>query len=169
MVYSAAKPAATASGVSAVYGGTTAVRLKPYTGPRIAAGPVATTSSIKKAAPLAAGFLGPTGIVAGPDNHLYVANYLKNEVYRVSPTDGSKAIMTRQGLNGPIGMVWNAARQEWYVANYRGNSISRINTNGTATTLASNLHKPYMLMLDEARQMLYITEQETNAIAKIKL
>jgi DNA-binding beta-propeller fold protein YncE len=107
--------------------------------------------------------------MTGPDHNLYVANYMKNEVYRVSPETGAKTLLTHSGLNGPVGMVWNPTLQEWYVANYKGNSISRISPEGKTTVLADNLHKPYMLLLDNSRQTLYITEQETQSISRLKL
>jgi Tfp pilus assembly protein PilF len=124
---------------------------------------------LKKATAISTGHSGPTGMVMGPDNALYVANYLKNALYKVSTTSDTKALVTQEGLNGPIGLVWNPTRQEWYVANYKSNSVARIQRNGKASTLASNLHKPYMLLLDEPTQTLYVSEQASNSIARIKL
>jgi DNA-binding beta-propeller fold protein YncE len=158
---------------SMVYGNTN-VRLKaitPNAKPALALTPKTPTGHVgwHKAQVISVGHGGPTGIVPGPDNALYVASFLKNVVYRVPAEGGSKAVLTAQGLSGPVGMVWNPTRQEWYVANYKSNTVARILPSGQVSTLTANLHKPYMLMLDMPKQTLYVTEQDTNAVSRIKL
>jgi hypothetical protein len=164
LVYQA--PAATA-----VYGNTT-LKLKPYTKPAATTPAIKPlVSSAKTGVPVVVSraHRGPTGIGQGPDNHsVYVANYISNTLYKVNDA-GSKTLVTSQGMSGPIGLVWNPTRQEWYVANYKGNSITRIKPDGKATVVSNQLKKPYMLLLDEPRQTLYVTEQETNTVSKIKL
>ena len=161
---------ASAVAASAVYGNTT-IRLKPYTKPT--ATPVktsaTTTGSPGSRTVVSFGHKGPTGIGQGPEaDSLYVANYLNNSLYKVNASS-VKTLVTTEGLSGPIGMVWNPTRQEWYVANFKGNTVTRIKPNGKATLVSDKVRKPYMLLLDEPRQTLYVTEQETNTVSKIKL
>jgi Tetratricopeptide repeat len=157
---------ASAVAASAVYGNTT-IRLKPYTKP--AAQHTSSAGVPGSRTVMSYGHKGPTGIGQGPDaSSVYVANYLSNSLYKVNATTG-KSLVTTQGLSGPIGLVWNPTRQEWYVANYKGNSVTRIKPDGKASVVSSTVRKPYMLLLDEPRQTLYVTEQETNTVSKIKL
>jgi tetratricopeptide (TPR) repeat protein len=115
----------------------------------------------------ARGFMGPTGMVIGANNHFYVANYTKNQVLKVL-ADGKNAVFA-EGLSGPVGMVYNPRNQYLYVANYLDNTVARISPDGKVSTMASGLRKPYHLLLDEAKQVLYVSEQETNAISLIRL
>jgi hypothetical protein len=126
-----------------------------------------TMSAAPKKQAFASGFMGPTGMVLGPNGKMYVANYMRNEIYQLSPS-GQKQLFAR-GLNGPIGLVFNPKTQDLYVANYRENTIARVSSAGKVSTLASGFKKPYQLMLDETNQVLFVSEQESNAISRVKL
>ncbi len=118
---------------------------------------------------VAKGFFGPTGMAVGEGGNLFVANYSKNLIYRVD-SKGQKQVFTQNnGLKGPVGLVYNPAFREFYVANYLGNTISRISLDGKVSTLASGLKKPYYLMLDLINNALYISEQESNTVSRIRL
>jgi len=148
---------------------TNATPVKPTTTP--------TTVTPASSAPFKAGvlelvakdFAGPTGIAITNDGTLLVANYSKNLIERVSGT-GQKTVWVKDGgLNGPVGMAYDARTQLLYVANYLGNSITRVDAAGKTSALVSNLKKPYFLKLDSTTNTLYVTEQETNSMSRIKL
>ena len=115
----------------------------------------------------AEGFFGPTGITQGADGSIFVASYSKNAIYRVLTNGQKELFASGQGLNGPVGLAYNPRRQEFYVANYLGNTVSRINANGQISTLLTGLNKPYYLHLDHRSGTLFISEQETNAVSAI--
>ncbi len=117
----------------------------------------------------AEGFFGPTGITAGLNGGLFVANYSKNAIYRVLPNGNKEVFAQGDGLDGPVGLVFNPRSQEFYVANYLGNTISRVSGSGVISSMASGLKKPYYLFLDPASNTLFISEQETNTVSRIKI
>lgn len=115
------------------------------------------------------GFFGPTGITIGPGGYLYVANYSKNQIYRVG-ANGEKQLFTKdENLNGPMGLTYNPKRDELYVANYLKNTVAKIDRTGKVDVVASGLKKPYNLFLDLNSDMLYVSEQETSSISRIAL
>lgn len=128
--------------------------------------PIDTKGSIEN---YAEGFAGPTGMALGPNNQLYVANYSKNRIDRVSSNGEPLAFFDEEGLKGPIGMVYNAQRDEFYVANYLDNNVVKITSTGKLSVLSSDLNKPYNLILDSKNHLLYVSEQGTNRVSKIHL
>jgi tetratricopeptide (TPR) repeat protein len=117
----------------------------------------------------AEGFLGPTGITQGPDGAIFVANYSKNRIDKVA-TNGQRTTYAEGGeLNGPIGLVYDTANGNLYTANYLKNNVVRITPFGEQSVLASGLKKPYYLLLDNRNRALYVSEQETNTVSKIKV
>lgn len=116
------------------------------------------------------GYDGPTGIAIGPGGYMYVANYSKNQIYRVG-AGGEKSVFAQgEGIKGPIGLAFNPKTNELYVANYLLNSVSRINASGKVSTLVSSLNKPYNLFMDTVNNVLYVSEQDpANQISKIAL
>lgn len=131
--------------------------------------PVNVDSAKVSVKPFSKGFFGPTGMTLDPEGYLYVANYSKNLVYKVSAT-GDKTLFAKSDLlGGPIGLTFNPKTQDMYVANYLKNTVSKISPKGDVTTIASGLSKPYNLFLDTYNNVLYVGEQETNAISKIEL
>lgn len=117
----------------------------------------------------AQGFFGPTGLAMGRDGALFVANYSKNQIFRITP-DGTKSVFAQSDLlKGPVGLVYHPGTQELFVANYLGANILRISADGRASVMATGLKKPYYLLLDSARNLLYVSEQDTNTVARIRL
>lgn len=116
------------------------------------------------------GYDGPTGIAIGPGGYMYVANYSKNQIYRVG-SGGEKTVFAQgEGLKGPIGLAYNPKTNELYVANYLLNSVARITASGKVSTLVSGLNKPYNLFMDTVNNVLYISEQDpANQISKVAL
>lgn len=119
--------------------------------------------------PFSKGFFGPTGMTIGPGGYLFVANYSKNAVYKVSATGDKTVFASSESLGGPIGLTFNPKTQDMYVANYSKNSVARISPKGDVTVIATGLSKPYNLFLDTYNNVLYVSEQETNAVSKIEL
>lgn len=115
------------------------------------------------------GFFGPTGMALTPDGSLLVANYSKNLIYRVSPSGDKTVYAEGEGLQGPLGLAFDSANGVLYVANYLGSNVVRITPMGKVSVLASGLNKPYNLLLDTQKKLLYVTEQETNTVSKILL
>jgi tetratricopeptide (TPR) repeat protein len=115
------------------------------------------------------GYDGPTGITIGPGGFMYVANYTKNQIYRVG-ANGDKSVFIQGDLiKGPIGLVYNPKGNELYVANYLLNNIVRVNAAGKASLLTGGLGKPYNLYLDSVNNILYVSEQEGNIISRVLL
>jgi len=142
------------------------------TDPNFSAGTASLASMQPQKLPVetvANGFFGPTGITAGINGALFVANYSKNAIYKVSPNGNKEVFAQGNGLDGPVGLVFNPRNSEFYVANYLGNSIAKVNANGVITPMASGLKKPYYLYLDTPSNTLFVSEQETNTISRIKI
>ncbi|MDH4378750.1 MAG: tetratricopeptide repeat protein [Vampirovibrionales bacterium] len=147
---------------------TTTTIVKPTTTPTTPKPMVTTAFKAGTVELVAKDFAGPTGIAITNDGTLLVANYSKNLIERVSGT-GQKTVWVKDGgLNGPVGMAYDSRTQMLYVANYLGNSITRVDAAGKTSALVSNLKKPYFLKLDN-NNTLYVTEQETNSMSRIKL
>lgn len=109
---------------------------------------------------------GPTGITKDSAGNMYVANYSTNTIIKVSPA-GNRTVLAKGGLiNGPIGLVANSYGNI-YVASYLSNQIVKITPDGKTSTLLKGINKPYYLYLDKAG-MLYVSEQGSNSIIKIK-
>jgi tetratricopeptide (TPR) repeat protein len=115
------------------------------------------------------GLFGPTGMAITPDGTIFVANYSKNQICRVSNKGDKTVFVQGKDLNGPIGLVRDPRNGSLYVANYLKNNIIRVDQEGQVSVLASGLKKPYNLLLDTLTNTLYVTEQETNTISRIKL
>jgi len=132
--------------------------------------PAAATSSSKlMLQTFSKGYDGPTGIAIGPGGFMYVANYSKNQIYKVG-ANGDKALFAQgDEIKGPIGLVYNPKLNELYTANYLLGNITRINAAGKTGVLVSGLNKPYNLYLDAVNNVLYVSEQESNTISRIVL
>lgn len=141
----------------------------PITQPATNTAANTTTTTPGKPEIVAKEFSGPTGIAIGADGTLFVANYSKNVIDRIAPNGQKSQIDGGGNLNGPVGLVYHPVTQELFVANYLGNTITRIAPNGQAMTLAKDLKKPYYLNIDVARNSLYVSEQETNTVSRIRL
>ena len=130
---------------------------KPYPTPKL---------SVKT---FAKDFLGPTGIAMDRKGTLYVADYSKSLIYKVNPYGEKSVFAEGEGLHGPIGLAVDDKTGDLFVANYAQNNIAKVDSYGDVSIVASGLNKPYYLYLDRDQRVLYISEQETNTISKIKL
>lgn len=115
------------------------------------------------------GFSGPTGVAVDAKGVLYVANFSKNTIYKVTPKGEKKLLASGTGINGPVGMTIDRKTGDLYIANHLDNTVSRISPDGKVTVVATGLKKPYNIFLDEAQRFLYVSQQETNSIARIQL
>ena len=112
-------------------------------------------------------FHGPTGIIKDSKGNLYVANFTSSSLVQISPTGTRKIIAKGKPLSGPIGLVADSA-DNIYVANYLANTVVKITPQGEITTVLKGVNKPYYLFLDKTG-MLYVSEQGTNTVIKIKI
>ena len=116
---------------------------------------------------IATGFSSPSGLTFDRLGNLYVANYSKNTVDRIS-RDGTKSEFSAGGhLKGPIGLAADETGNI-YVANYNGGTVARITPAGISTVIATGFKKPYYLILDKG-QNLFVSQQEDNSIIRISL
>ncbi|MBI1271247.1 tetratricopeptide repeat protein [bacterium] len=116
---------------------------------------------------IATGFSSPSGLTFDRLGNLYVANYSKNSVDRIS-RDGTKSEFSAGGhLKGPIGLAADETGNI-YVANYNGGTVARITPAGISTVIATGFKKPYYLILDKG-QNLFVSQQEDNSIIRISL
>lgn len=129
----------------------------------------ATSASARRAEPFASQLAGPTGMALGPNGELYIANYSKNSIIKVMPDGRRTTIVEGQGLSGPIGLVRDPRSGDLFVANYQKDNILRVTQQGMVQVLATNVKKPYNLLLDSLSNTLYVSEQETNSISRVKL
>ncbi len=116
---------------------------------------------------IATGFSSPSGLTFDRFGNLYVANYSKNTVDRIS-RDGTKQEFSAGGhLKGPIGLAADETGNI-YVANYNGGTVARITPAGISTVIATGFKKPYYLILDKGKN-LFVSQQEDNSIIRISL
>lgn len=116
---------------------------------------------------IATGFASPSGLTFDRLGNLYVANYSKNSVDRIS-RDGTKSEFSKGGhLKGPIGLAADDAGNI-YVANYLGGTVARITPAGISTIIATGFKRPYYLILDKGNN-LFVSQQEDNSIIRISL
>lgn len=108
----------------------------------------------------------PTGITSDKFGNIYVSGFSDNTIYKITP-DGKRIIFLKDTrLNGPIGMVSDNSGNI-YVSNYNSNNVLKIGTNGTVSTLISNVQKPYGMHI--SGNMLFVSSQGTNSILRYKL
>jgi tetratricopeptide (TPR) repeat protein len=117
----------------------------------------------------ATGFSGPTGIAQDTNGFLIVANYSKHCIDKVNQQGEHTSLVCNGGISGPVGVVVDRVTGLIYVANHIGNTVARITPDGKVTIISKNLSQPYNLYLDEQHRQLYVTQQKTNSIARIKL
>lgn len=127
--------------------------------------PVATGDAVE----FATGFAGPTGIAQDNVGFLYVANYSKHCIDKVSANGQHTQLVCNSGIKGPVGLAVDRATGYIYVANHLDNSIARVSQDGQVTIISRKVGQPYYLYFDENQRILYVTEQKTNSIAKIRL
>lgn len=111
-------------------------------------------------------FHGPAGITKDSKNNIYIANFVKNNIEKIS-TDGSREIFIENlGIEGPIGLAIDEA-DNLYVANYNGNSITKISPQKDISVLVNEITKPYYLFYDSRQRKLYATVQGNDSLIEI--
>ena len=98
-----------------------------------------------------------------------MANYSKHCIEKVNATGQHTTLVCNSGIKGPVGLAIDRSTGYIYVANHLDNSIARVSQDGQVTIISRKVGQPYYLYLDENQRILYVTEQKTNSIAKIKL
>lgn len=152
----AAKPATTA--------------VKPTTPkPATSTPSIPTASGGIKVDEFATGFSGPTGIDQDNQGFLYVANYSKHCIERVNQEGQHFTVVCNSGIKGPVGLVVDRTYGNIYVANHLDNSVAKVTPDGKVSILTKQVSQPYNLFLDEQRRILYVTQQKTNSVARIRL
>ncbi len=144
--------------------------VKPSASRKSASLPPEAKSSGKKAPveTIARGLSGPTGMAFSPDGNLFVANYSKNSIEKITPGGVKSVLIEGKGLSGPVGLVRHPASGDLIVANYLGNNLVRISSaTGKLSELSAGLKKPYCLTLDASAGVVYVSEQGTNTISRI--
>jgi sugar lactone lactonase YvrE len=96
---------------------------------------------------------------------LYVTTVGDNSVHRVNPA-GQVHDFATSGLNGPVLMDFDR-RGNIYVANFYGNTISKITPNGQASTFAS-VNAPIGVQFD-SHGVLYVSSPFINTISKVSV
>jgi sugar lactone lactonase YvrE len=109
-----------------------------------------------------------TGVSNGGDRtedggQLYVSTVGDNSIHRINPA-GMVHPFTTSGLNAPVLMDFDH-HGNLYVANFYGNTISKITPNGQATTFAS-VNAPIGVQFD-AHGVLYVSSPFINTISKV--
>ena len=112
-------------------------------------------------------FQGPTGIAKDKAGNLYVASYVSNSIWQITPGGSRKVIAKGKPINGPIGLAVDS-KYNIYVANYLSNEILKISPRGEIAILLRGIKKPYYLYLDSAGT-LYISEQGTDTVIKVNI
>ncbi|MDD3012814.1 MAG: tetratricopeptide repeat protein [Candidatus Gastranaerophilales bacterium] len=112
-------------------------------------------------------FNGPTGITKDSKDNLYVANYIENSVVQISPNGKRTLIAKGAPINGPIGLAADYSGNI-YVASYLSNEIVKINPQGKIISVLKGINKPYYIYIDKSG-ILYISEQGTNTVIKLKI
>lgn len=131
--------------------------------------PNSSATSSKQAEPFATQLFGPTGMALGPTGEVYIANFSKNNIIKVMPDGRRSTLVEGSGLSGPIGLVRDPRTGDLLVANYLSGQVLRVNSNGVTNVVAKDLKKPYNLLLDSLGNTLYVSEQESNSVSRIKL
>jgi YVTN family beta-propeller protein len=79
----------------------------------------------------------PGGMAFDAAGNLYVANYFRNTISKVTPA-GAVSTFVSSGLDAPDGMAFDAAGN-LYVANCFNNTISKVTPRGNVSTFVSGL------------------------------
>ena len=111
-------------------------------------------------------FSGPAGVAKDSKNNLYIANFTKDSIEKIS-SDGKKEVFVEKvGLKGPVGIAVDG-NDNLFVANYSGNSIIRITPEKSISVLVDRLEKPYYVFYDLNSNKLYATIQGNGSLIEI--
>jgi tetratricopeptide (TPR) repeat protein len=114
------------------------------------------------------GFQGPTGVASDKKGYLYVANYISNTIIQIAPDNKRTVFYKGSPVNGPVGLAVDTY-QNVYVANYLSNEIIKITPAKKVSVILKAVKKPYYLYFDDNKGFLYISEQGTNTVIRVKV
>ncbi len=112
------------------------------------------------------GFDGPAGVASDSKGNVYIANYKANVIQKLSPGVAERKSFISEHLQGPIGLAVDS-EDNLYIAGYISNNVIRISPEGEVQVVMEDLKNPYYLSIRD--DILYITEQEDNALIMVNL
>ncbi|GEM_PF-445006 len=128
-----------------------------------------TKESLKESLRIVTGnFNGPTGIAKDSKNNVYVANFTKNSIDKIT-LDGSREVyIEKKGIQGPVGLAIDE-NDNLYIANYNGNTIIKVNPNKEVSVIVNNIERPYYLFYDTKSSKLFSTVQGNDSLVEIDM
>ncbi len=111
-------------------------------------------------------FSGPAGIAKDSKKNLYIANFTKDSIEKISPEGKKEIFVENIGLKGPVGIAVDE-NDNLFVANYSGNSIIKITPEKLVSVLIDRLEKPYYVFYDSTSNKLYATVQGNGSLIEI--
>ena len=111
-------------------------------------------------------FFGPAGIAKDSKKNLYVANFTKDSIEKISPEGKKEVFAENIGLKGPVGIAVDE-NDNLFVANYSGNSIIKITPEKSVSVLIDRIEKPYYVFYDSTSNKLYATIQGNGSLIEI--
>jgi DNA-binding beta-propeller fold protein YncE len=114
----------------------------------------------------ASGFYGASGNAVDKDGSLLQSNFYGDSIVRIDRKGQAKSLVS--GLSGPVGIAVDRRTGDTYVANCRGNSITRIAADNTVSMFAnSDLFKCPNGITFDGQGNLYVANFRDNRILKI--
>jgi DNA-binding beta-propeller fold protein YncE len=115
----------------------------------------------------AQGFYGSSGNAVDHQGNLFQSSYYGDFITKIDRT-GHATLFAESGLQGPVGIAFDPATSDLYVANCGGNTIARIGHDGVASTFARDdlLKCPNGIAFDSAG-MLYVVNYRDNHMLRI--
>ena len=110
-------------------------------------------------------FKGPTGIVKDSKNNIYIANFAKDSIEKITPAT-REVFIEKIGVKGPVGLAIDE-KDNLFIANYSDGSIVRVTPDKQVSYLVQKLEKPYYLFYDLRTKKLFATTQGNNALVEI--
>jgi len=115
----------------------------------------------------ASGLYGASGNAVDNQGNLLQSSYYGDSVTKIDRA-GQSAPLVTSGLSGPVGIAVNRQTSDVYVANCRGNSISKVTPNGVVSSFSkSDLYKcPNGIAIDREGR-LYVVNYRDDQMLKI--
>ena len=108
----------------------------------------------------------PTGVTSDSNGNLYVAAFMENVIYKITPDNKRQVFVKSDMISGPISLVTDGAGN-LYVSNYTANNVVKITPQGVASVVIGNADKPYGLHIEG--NMLFVTCQGSNSVLRHRL
>lgn len=113
-------------------------------------------------------FNGPAGITKDSKNNIYIANFTKDSIEKVTPDSRREIFIEKIGISGPVGLTVDE-NDNLYVANYTTGSIVKITQDKSVSVVVDKIVRPYYLFYDSATGNLYATVQGDDSLIEIPL